>query len=112
MPFETRNFETLTLHGGSYRSDPAIDAVAVPIYQTTSYQFQDTGHALQLFALEVIGQVYTRIKNPTQERLAVLNGGVDALALSAGQAASDDILADLAQAPAKTDAREGVRKAA
>jgi O-acetylhomoserine/O-acetylserine sulfhydrylase-like pyridoxal-dependent enzyme len=60
----------------------------------------------------VIGQVYTRIKNPTQERLAVLNGGVDALALSAGQAASDDILADLAQAPAKTDAREGVRKAA
>jgi O-acetylhomoserine (thiol)-lyase len=80
MPLETKNVETLALHGGSYRSDPATGAVAVPIYQTTSYQFQNTDHASRLFALEEIGQVYTRIKNPTQdafeERLAAIEGGV------------------------------------
>jgi hypothetical protein len=92
MPFETKNFETLALHGGSYRADPATGAVAVPIYQTTSYQFQNADHASRLFALEEIGQVYTRIKNPTQdafeERLAAIEGGVGALAVASGQTAS------------------------
>ena len=61
--------ETLALHGGAYRSDPVSGAVAVPIYQTTSYQFQDTGHASRLFALEEIGNIYTRVQNPTQDAL-------------------------------------------
>jgi len=52
MTLETRNFETLALHGGSYRSDPATGAVAVPIYQTTSFQFENADHASRLFALE------------------------------------------------------------
>ena len=55
MTTDSRHFETLALHGGTYRADPATGAVAVPIYQTTSYQFQDTGHAARLFALEELG---------------------------------------------------------
>src|ERR1700728_4435803 len=102
MPFETKNFETLALHGGSYRADPTTGAVAVPIYQTTSYQFQNADHASRLFALEEIGQVYTRIKNPTQdafeERLAALEGGVGALAVASGQTASAFAIFNLAQA--------------
>lgn len=102
MPLETKHFETLALHGGSYRSDPTTGAVAVPIYQTTSYQFQNTDHASRLFALEEIGQVYTRIKNPTQdaleERLAAIEGGVGALAVASGQTASAFALWNLAQA--------------
>jgi O-acetylhomoserine (thiol)-lyase len=82
--------ETIALHGG-YRSDPATGAVAVPIYQTTSYQFRDTGHAARLFGLEELGNIYTRIMNPTQavfeERIAALEGGVAALGLASGQAA-------------------------
>ena len=58
--------ETLALHSGAYRADPVSGAVAVPIYQTTSYQFQDTAHASRLFALEEIGNIYTRVQNPTQ----------------------------------------------
>ena len=69
MPVETKNAETLALHGGSYRSDPTTGAVAVPIYQTTSFQFENTDHASRLFALESLGQIYTRIKNPTTGRL-------------------------------------------
>ena len=73
-------------------SDPATNAVAVPIYQTTSYQFGSTEHAANLFALKEFGNIYTRIMNPTQaaleERIAALEGGVAALALSSGQAAS------------------------
>jgi O-acetylhomoserine (thiol)-lyase len=80
------------LHGGSYRADPATTAVAVPIYQTTSYQFNSTEHAANLFALKELGNIYTRIMNPTQavleERMAAFEGGVAALALSSGQAAS------------------------
>ncbi|MGY4374824.1 O-acetylhomoserine/O-acetylserine sulfhydrylase-like pyridoxal-dependent enzyme [Bradyrhizobium sp. i1.3.6] len=64
MTLETRNFETLALHGGSYRSDPATGAVAVPIYQTTSFQFENADHASRLFALEQLGPIYTRIGNP------------------------------------------------
>src|SRR5665213_2691973 len=83
--------ETLALHAG-WRRDSATNAVAVPIYQTTSYQFDSTEHASNLFALKELGNVYTRIMNPTQDaleqRLAALEGGVAALALASGQAAS------------------------
>ena len=72
----------------SYRADPATTAVAVPIYQTTSYQFNSTEHASNLFALKELGNIYTRIMNPTQavleERVAALEGGVAALALCLG----------------------------
>jgi O-acetylhomoserine (thiol)-lyase len=94
--------ETVALHGGSYRADPTTGAVAVPIYQTTSYQFQDTAHAARLFGLQELGNIYTRIMNPTQDafeqRLAVLEGGVAALALSSGQAASAFSVLNLAEA--------------
>jgi O-acetylhomoserine (thiol)-lyase len=92
MPTESKNPETIVLHAGTYRADPATTAVAVPIYQTTSYQFHSTEHAANLFALKELGNVYTRIMNPTQavleERVAALEGGVAALALASGQAAS------------------------
>lgn len=94
--------ETIALHGGSYRADPATGAVAVPIYQTTSYQFHDAGHAARLFALQELGNIYTRIMNPTQDameqRLAALEGGVAALALSSGQSASAFSILNLAEA--------------
>jgi O-acetylhomoserine (thiol)-lyase len=101
MPTESRHFETLALHGGSYRADPTTGSVAVPIYQTTSFQFQSTDQASRVFALEEIGQVYTRIKNPTQdaleERLAAIEGGAAALAVSSGQAASAYAVFNIAQ---------------
>jgi O-acetylhomoserine (thiol)-lyase len=91
MPTKSQHPETIVLHAG-YRSDPATTAVAVPIYQTTSYQFNSTEHASNLFALKELGNIYTRIMNPTQavleERVAALEGGVAALALASGQAAS------------------------
>jgi O-acetylhomoserine (thiol)-lyase len=91
MPTASQNPETIVLHAG-YRSDPSTTAVAVPIYQTTSYQFSSTEHAANLFALKELGNIYTRIMNPTQavleERIAALEGGVAALAVSSGQAAS------------------------
>jgi O-acetylhomoserine (thiol)-lyase len=91
MPTNSKHAETIVLHT-SYRSDPATTAVAVPIYQTTSYQFHDTGHAARLFALQELGNIYTRIMNPTaavlEERVAALEGGVAGLALASGQAAS------------------------
>ena len=80
----------------------ATGAVAVPIYQTTSYQFRDTEHAANLFALKELGNVYTRIMNPTndvlEKRVAALEGGVAALALASGQAASAFALQNLARA--------------
>ncbi len=83
--------ETIVLHTG-HRRDSATNSVAVPIYQTTSYQFDDTSHAADLFGLKRFGNIYTRIMNPTtavlEERLAALEGGVAALAVSSGQAAS------------------------
>ena len=60
--------ETLALHGGSHRADPTTGSVAVPIHQTTSFQFQDTGHAARLFGLQELGNIYTRIMNPTAGR--------------------------------------------
>ncbi|MDY0870983.1 O-acetylhomoserine aminocarboxypropyltransferase/cysteine synthase family protein [Dongia rigui] len=102
MPADTTNAETLALHGGSYRADPTTGAVAVPIYQTTSYQFQDTGHAARLFALEELGNIYTRVQNPTtdvlEQRVAALEGGAAALAVASGQAASTFAVLNLAQA--------------
>ena len=65
MPTTSKHPETVVLHAG-YRGDPATNAVAVPIYQTTSYQFSDTEHAANLFALKELGNIYTRIMNPTQ----------------------------------------------
>jgi len=83
-------FETLSLHAG-YKPEETTGARAVPIYQTTSYVFKDTDHAARLFALEEAGNIYTRIMNPTtavlEERVAALEGGVGALAVSSGQAA-------------------------
>jgi cystathionine beta-lyase/cystathionine gamma-synthase len=76
MPTKSQNPETIVLHAG-YRSDPTTTAVAVPIYQTTSYQFNSTEHAANLFALRELGNIYTRIMNPTQ---AVLEDRVAALA--------------------------------
>jgi O-acetylhomoserine (thiol)-lyase len=83
-------FDTLAVHGGQ-QPDPTTLARAVPIYQTTSYLFTDADHAARLFALQEFGNIYTRIMNPTQEvfekRMALLEGGVGALATSSGQAA-------------------------
>ena len=93
--------ETLALHAG-WRADPSTGAVAPPIYQTTSYQFQDTGHAARLFALEELGNIYTRIGNPTtdilEQRVAALDGGAAALAVASGQAASAFAVQNLARA--------------
>ena len=83
--------ETIVLHSG-HRKDETTTSVAVPIYQTTSYQFENTEHASKLFSLQELGNIYTRIMNPTcavlEERVAKLEGGVAALAVSSGQAAS------------------------
>ncbi len=88
---DSRHPETLALHAG-WRRDPATNAVAVPIYQTTSYQFDDSAHAARLFGLQELGNIYTRIMNPTtdvlEKRLAALEGGVGAVAVASGQAAT------------------------
>jgi O-acetylhomoserine (thiol)-lyase len=93
--------ETLVLHAG-WRADPTTGSVAVPIHQTTSYQFRDTGHAASLFALQELGNIYTRIMNPTtdvlEQRITALEGGVGALAVASGQAASAFALQNLARA--------------
>ena len=94
--------ETLALHGGSWRSDPATGAVAVPIYQSTSFQFKDAEHADRLFALDELGFIYSRVANPTQDaletRIAALEGGAAALLLASGQAASAYSVLNLAGA--------------
>ena len=88
---ELTNNETIVLHAG-YRKDPVTNSVAVPIYQTSSYQFDSTDHAADLFALKELGNIYTRIMNPTndvlEKRLSALEGGVGGLAVSSGQSAS------------------------
>ena len=87
----TTNPATLALHAG-YRADPATNAVAVPIYQTTSYQFGSAEQAANLFGLGELGNIYTRIMNPTtnvlEQRLTMLVGGAAAVAVSSGQTAS------------------------
>ncbi|MBU1863331.1 MAG: O-acetylhomoserine aminocarboxypropyltransferase/cysteine synthase [Candidatus Omnitrophica bacterium] len=93
--------ETLALHGGQV-ADPTTGARAVPIYQTTSYQFKDTDHAANLFALKEFGNIYTRLMNPTtdvfEKRMALLEGGVAALAVASGQSAITIALLNIAQA--------------
>src|SRR5208283_4020862 len=90
-PMATRRLETLAVHAGQESPDVATGARAVPIYQTTSYVFRDTAHAANLFALAELGNIYTRIMNPTtdvfERRIAALEGGTGALAVSSGQAA-------------------------
>ncbi|HHU95038.1 MAG TPA: bifunctional O-acetylhomoserine aminocarboxypropyltransferase/cysteine synthase [Alcaligenaceae bacterium] len=94
-------FETLAIHAG-YSPDPTTKAVAVPIYQTTSYAFDDTQHGADLFDLKVAGNIYTRITNPTnavlEERVAALEGGVGALAVASGMAAITYAIQTIAQA--------------
>ena len=86
----TFNFDTLAIHGGQ-AADATTKSRAVPIYQTTSYVFDDADHAARLFALQEFGNIYTRIMNPTtdvfEKRIAALEGGVAGLALASGQAA-------------------------
>ncbi|MBN8197391.1 O-acetylhomoserine aminocarboxypropyltransferase/cysteine synthase family protein [Thalassospira povalilytica] len=93
--------ETIVLHAG-YRADPTTGSVAVPLYQTTSYQFRDTQHAADLFALKELGNIYTRLMNPTndvlEQRIAALEGGAAAVALGSGQAASTFAVLNIAQA--------------
>lgn len=93
--------DTVALHGGQ-NVDPATKARAVPIYQTTSYVFDDTGHAARLFALEEFGNIYTRIMNPTtdvlEQRIAALEGAAGALAVASGQAASVYSVLNIARA--------------
>ena len=101
MTVDSKNPETLALHAG-YRADPTTGSVAVPIYQTTSYQFDSAEHAQKLFALEELGNIYSRIMNPTcdalEQRLAALEGGVAALATASGQAASAFAIQNIARA--------------
>lgn len=96
----SRNPETLALHAG-WRADPSTGSVAPPIYQTTSYQFESTDHAASLFALQTLGNIYTRIGNPTldilEQRLAALEGGAAALVVASGQAASALAVQNLAR---------------
>ncbi len=95
------SFETKQIHAGQ-EPDPTTGARALPIYQTTSYQFRDTEHAANLFGLAEPGNIYTRIMNPTQDaveqRLAALEGGVGALLVASGQAATTGALTNVAEA--------------
>src|SRR5689334_8391521 len=92
---------TLAIHGGQ-TPDPTTNARAVPIYQTTSYVFNDADHAARLFALQEFGNIYTRIMNPTtdvfEKRIAALEGGAAALATSSGQAAQFLAISNIAAA--------------
>jgi len=90
MPIKNYHFETLQLHAGQ-TADPTTGSRAVPIYQTSSYVFNTAEHAANLFGLREFGNIYTRIMNPTtdvfEKRIATLEGGVAAVAVSSGQAA-------------------------
>jgi O-acetylhomoserine (thiol)-lyase len=101
VEIKSDNAATLALHAGQ-RSDPTTNAVAVPIYQTTSYQFDSAEHASNLFALKELGNIYTRIMNPTcavlEERMAAIDGGVAALAVASGQSASAFAIQNIARA--------------
>lgn len=95
------SFETLQIHAGQ-QPDPTTGARALPLYQTTAYQFRDTEHAANLFGLAELGNIYTRIMNPTQDaveqRIAALEGGVAALLVSSGSAATTFAILNLAEA--------------
>lgn len=100
QPERQFGFQTRSLHAGQ-RPDPTTNARAVPIYQTTSYVFNDSAHAASLFALQEFGNIYTRIMNPTtgvfEERMASLEGGIGGLATSSGQAAQLLAISSLCQ---------------
>jgi O-acetylhomoserine (thiol)-lyase len=97
----TKNIETTVLHAG-HRADPTTGSVAVPIHQTTSFQFRDAEHAANLFALSELGNIYTRIMNPTcdvlEQRVTAMEGGAAGLALGSGQAASAFCIQNIAKA--------------
>ncbi len=101
-PFNPGNIDTLALHGGSFRADPATGATQVPIYQSTSFDLQSTERADRLVNFEEIGFVYARTGNPTarvlEERLAAIEGGAAAVALASGQAAVALLVLTLVQA--------------
>lgn len=98
---EQWHFETKQIHSGA-APDPTTNARATPIYQTTSYVFDDTSHAANLFALAEFGNIYTRLQNPTQDvveqRIAALEGGTGALLVASGQAAETYAVLNIAQA--------------
>jgi O-acetylhomoserine (thiol)-lyase len=98
---QSMRLETIAVHGG-YTPDPTTKAVAVPIYQTASYAFDNTQHGADLFDLKVAGNIYTRIMNPTndvlEKRVAELEGGIGALALASGQAAVTYAIQTIAEA--------------
>jgi len=95
------SFETLQIHAGQ-TADPTTGARALPLYQTTAYQFRDSKHAADLFSLAELGNIYTRIMNPTQDaveqRIAALEGGVAALLLASGSAATSFAIMNIAEA--------------
>ena len=98
MSYQT---ETIALHAGQEKPDPATGARAVPIYQTTSFVFKSAEHAANLFGLKELGNIYTRLNNPTNDiferRVAALEGGTGALAVSSGQAAETFALLNITQ---------------
>jgi len=98
---EGYSFETLQIHAGQ-TADPTTGARALPLYQTTAYQFRDSKHAADLFSLAELGNIYTRIMNPTQDaveqRIAALEGGVAALLLASGSAATSFAIMNVAEA--------------
>ena len=100
MATENLHFDTLQLHAGQV-ADPTTNSRAVPIYQTTSYVFNNSEHAANLFGLKEFGNIYTRLMNPTtdvlEKRIAALEGGVAALATSSGQAAQFIALTNILQ---------------
>ena len=102
MSTKKNNPETIAIHGGDYRSDPATTSVAVPVYRTTSYQFKSTENAANLFALKEFGNIYTRIMNPTndvlEKRVAALEGGLACVTVGSGQAASTFAILNTCQA--------------
>jgi len=101
MSYEGKNLETIALHAG-WRADETTGSVAVPIHQTTSYLFESTEKAANLFALAELGNIYTRIMNPTnavlEERMAAIDGGAAGLAVSSGQTASAYSIQNVARA--------------
>ncbi|MBF0267197.1 MAG: PLP-dependent transferase [Alphaproteobacteria bacterium] len=101
MSVSSKNPETIVLHAG-WRADPTTQSVAVPIHQTTSYQFHHTEHAANLFALKELGNIYTRLMNPTtdvlEQRLTALEGGAAGLAVASGQSATTFAILNLCSA--------------
>ena len=101
MATKNLHFETLQVHVGQEQADPATDARAVPIYQTTSYVFHNSAHAAARFGLQDPGNIYGRLTNPTEDvfeqRMAALEGGVAALAVASGAAAINYTIINLAQ---------------